>query len=170
MGTLSTTPPLLSTPPLLTTPPLPMLSPRCTPMRSPPTPTTTPSPMTTWGPTSTLPSPMGAPVLLRDLTQLPFPTAVCSTLPTTPTTSTATLPRSPTTARLSTPRPSLEIGQETPLFFHFCQNCALKIETYCKHSGEGPIFTKGMQASINFDYEQELKKKRHEANQKRGVN
>merc|ERR1712001_725099 len=73
----------------------------------PPTPTTTPSPMTTPSPTSALPSPTMAPVLLRDLTQLPFPTAVCSTLPTTPTTSTATLPRSPTTARLSTPRPSL---------------------------------------------------------------
>merc|ERR1712001_282061 len=73
----------------------------------PPTPTTTPSPMTTPSPTSALPSPTMAPVLLRDLTQLPFPTAVCSTLPTTPTTSTATLPRSPTMAPLSTPSLSL---------------------------------------------------------------
>merc|ERR1719174_404073 len=97
--TLSPTTPLLLPP--LSTPP------RCTLMRSPPTPTTTPSPMTTPSPTSTLASPTMAPVLLRDLTPLPFPTAVCSTLPTTPTTSTATSLRSPTRARLSTPRPSL---------------------------------------------------------------
>ena len=64
---------------------------------------------------------------------------------------------------------TVQISQDTPLYFHFCQNCALKIETYCKHSGEGLIYTKGMQAERNFDYEQELKKKRHEANQKRGV-
>merc|ERR1711994_797870 len=67
----------------------------------------TPLPTTTPSPTSTLLSPTMAPVLSRDPTPLPFPTAVCSTLPTTPTTSTAMSLRPPTTAPLSTPRPSL---------------------------------------------------------------
>merc|ERR1711879_158707 len=55
---------------------------------------------------------------------------------------------------------TLEIGQYTPLFFHFCQLCAEKIMRYCKHSGEGTVYTKGMQAERNFDFEQEMKKKR----------
>merc|ERR1740123_400590 len=75
---------------------------RCTPMRCPPTPTSTPSLTTTPTPTSTPPSLTMALASVRALIPLLFLTAGSSTSTTTSTITTATLPRSPTRERLST--------------------------------------------------------------------
>merc|ERR1719431_1006639 len=88
---------------LLTTLLLPTTPPRCTPTRSPPTPTITPSPTTTPTLTSTPPRPVMAQEMLKAPTLWHSLTAGSSTSTTTWTTTPATSPRSPTMAPPPTP-------------------------------------------------------------------
>ena len=61
---------------------------------------------------------------------------------------------------------TVQSGEETPLYFHFCQDCTEKIKKYCKFSGDGPFNTKEMQASHNHEIEQQMKKKKEERDKK----